>query len=113
MGKKTVHRGMSASEEENEEWRKDHHEMSTEQHQTFMKKMGISEEEDKTWHEPHRSPEEVRTGRKSINPFAIGGGFLSYCVKRGWLRQEGKGRTAKYYSTELGKEELRNYGIEI
>ena len=29
---------------------------------------------------------------KSVNPFAVGGGFLAYCVREGRLIQEGKDR---------------------
>ena len=54
-----------------------------------------------------------KTGKKAINPFAIGGGFLDYCVRQGWLIQEGKARGAKYYITNEGEEGLKKFGIKI
>lgn len=53
------------------------------------------------------------TDKKSVNPFAIGGGFLGFCVSKGWLMQEGKGRNAKYFATDEGKEELKKFGIKL
>jgi hypothetical protein len=52
---------------------------------------------------------------KPINPYWWGAKFLSYCVKQGWLRQEGSGgRGTKWYPTGKGKEELKEkFGIEI
>lgn len=38
-----------------------------------------------------------------VNPFAIGGAFLQYCVRQGWLTQQGRGRAMKYYITEAGR----------
>ena len=66
---------------------KEHLEMATEQHVALMKKLGISEEEEKEWHRTHGMSQEDqgKSGQKPINPFAIGGGFLDYCVKQGWL----------------------------
>lgn len=60
---------------------------------------------------PRKNPDSP--GQKSVNCFAIGGGFLSYCVKQGWLTQEGKGRKTKYYITEKGKEELKKFDIDV
>lgn len=42
-------------------------------------------------------------GKKSINPFAVGGGFLAWCVKQGWLIQQDK----QYFATKEGARELR------
>ncbi len=77
--------------------------------------MGVSEEEDKKWHEKHDAPQssQEKAGTKAVNPFAIGGGFLDYCVKQGWLIQEGKSRGAKYYATQEGVKELEKFGIKI
>ncbi len=52
-------------------------------------------------------------GNKPVNPFAIGGGFLDYCIGQEWLIREGKGREARYFVTETGKEELKKFGIRI
>jgi hypothetical protein len=57
--------------------------------------------------------EGIRPERKPVNCFVIGGGFLGYCVSKGWLMQEGKGRNAKYFVTNIGKEELKKFGIKL
>jgi hypothetical protein len=52
---------------------------------------------------------------KPINPYWWGAKFLQYCVKQGWLRQEGSGgRGTKWYPTNKGREELKEkFGIEV
>ena len=35
--------------------------------------------------------------QKPINPLAIDGGFLKYCIKKGWLIRKGERRKVKYY----------------
>jgi len=52
---------------------------------------------------------------KSINPYWFGAKFISYCVKQGWLRQEGSGgRGTKWYPTDKGRKELKEkFGIEV
>jgi len=44
-----------------------------------------------------------------------GARFLNYCVKQGWLRQEGpSGRGTKWYQTDKGEEELKEkFEIEL
>jgi hypothetical protein len=89
--------------------------MTSDQHEALMKKMSISEKEDKEWHKTHRMSLKTskKLERKPINPFAVGGGFLHYCVKQRWLIQEGKGRNAKYCVTQEGQKEIRKFGIKI
>lgn len=113
--KLVFHMGMTMTEEEHQKWHDEHPEMTPELHSAFMKKMGISEEEDKKWHMEHGEPPKhpSTTEKKTVNPFAIGGGFLNYCVKQGWLIQEGKGRNAKYYVTKEGEGKLGEFGIII
>jgi ABC-type xylose transport system substrate-binding protein len=114
VDKKVKHMGMTMTEEEHEKWHKEQHEMTPQQHEALMKKMSISKEEDKEWHKKHSVTKALRKQvQKLINPFAVGGGFLNYCVKQGWLVQRGKGRSAKYYVTEEGEAELRKFGIEV
>jgi hypothetical protein len=49
-------------------------------------------------------------GRKAFNPFALGGGFLAWCVKQGWLVQQGK----QYFSTKQGQRELwERFGLKV
>lgn len=115
MAKKIKHMGMEMTEEEHEKWHREHQKMTPEEHKTFMEKMDISEEEDEKWHEAEEMPPVARekTGRKPVNPFAIGGGFLAYCVKQGWLAQEGAGHNAKYYVTKEGETALGKFGIKV
>jgi DNA-binding transcriptional regulator PaaX len=42
-----------------------------------------------------------------INPFYVGGSFLSYCVKQGWMIEEKVGRKSQHYITEEGIKELK------
>ncbi len=72
------------------------------------------EEDQKPRNEQAAQPvEHDKAGCKPVNCFAIGGGFLSYCVRQGWLIQESKGRKAKYYVTKDGREELKKFGISV
>lgn len=113
--KLVFHMGMTMTEEEHQKWHDGHREMTPELHSAFMKKLGISEEEDKQWHMEHgEPPKHASTAKKKlVNPFAIGGGFLDYCVGQGWLVQQGKGRHAKYYVTKEGEEKIKKFGIKI
>lgn len=80
-----------------------------------MKKMGISEKEDREWHKKQELSRArlKKSKQKSVNPFAIGGGFLNYCVKREWLIRKENGKKARYYLTKKGKKEIRKFGIKI
>jgi DNA-directed RNA polymerase subunit H (RpoH/RPB5) len=115
MTKHIKHMGMTLREEEHEKWHKEHEEITPEQHKELMKKMGISETEDKRWHEAQKLAQEseIEPGHEPVNPFAIGGGFLDYCVKHGWLIQDGKRRNAKYYITKAGEKELKKFDITV
>ena len=48
---------------------------------------------------------------RPVNPFAIGGGFLEFCLRKGWLVQRGSGREARYFVTPEGRHELRQFDI--
>jgi hypothetical protein len=113
MGKKVKHMGMAMTEQEHEKWHTEHGELTEREHETLTRNMGITKEQHEEWHKKHGVPLEAasKTGQKPINPYAIGGGFLSYCVRQGWLTQEGKGRNARYYATKKGEEELEKFGI--
>jgi hypothetical protein len=52
---------------------------------------------------------------RPINPYWVGGQFLRYCVKQGWLKQEGAGgRGTKWYPTDKGREALKEkFEIEL
>jgi len=115
MDKKFEHLGMEMTKAEHEKWHNDHPKMTKKEHKILMKKMCISEEEDRKWHEQHDKTKSSRkkAGGKTVNPFAIGGGFLDYCIKNGWLIQEGKSKGAKYYVTKQGEKELKKFGIKV
>jgi hypothetical protein len=69
-----------------------------------MKKLGVAKEEDEEWHRTHLTLHEVRMkGLKAINPFAVGGAFLAWCVRQGWLVQQNK----QYLATKEGARKLR------
>nr|MDO8082966.1 hypothetical protein [Candidatus Freyarchaeota archaeon] len=50
---------------------------------------------------------------KPINPYGLGAKFIEYCVKQGWLTQQGSGgRGTKWYTTDKGRKELKKqFGI--
>lgn len=115
MEKKFEHFGMEMTEAEHEKWHKEHREITEQEHRELMEKMGVSEAEDNKWHEEYDVPKSglKKTAAKLVNPFAIAGGFLDYCIKQGWLIQEGKSRGAKYYVTQEGEKGLKKFGINI
>jgi len=86
----------------------------------FAVQMGMSEDEArkmasnvlpklKRW----KQREEITD--KPINHYWFGSKFLEYCVRQGWLRQEGSGRRGtKWYPTGKGRKELKEkFGIDI
>lgn len=113
--------------------------MTPQKHEALMQKMGVSKEQDEEWRREHGLPppvaeadgaargvrefpltptlsarggEGVQAVRKPVNCFAIGGGFLAYCVRQGWLEQEGAGRSARYFVTAEGRRRLEEFGIK-
>jgi hypothetical protein len=119
MAKKRMirHMGMIMSEEEHRQWHEKHQgkRLMPEEHKKLMEHLGVSEEKDHKWHKTQGVPPvetvEPPPGDDPVNPFAIGGGFLEYCVRQGWLTRQGRGRGTKYYVTEAGREALAGYGI--
>jgi hypothetical protein len=119
MAKKRLirHMGMTMSEEEHRRWHEKHKDkrLTPEEHAKLIEHLGVSEKQDRKWHraEETSAPEAVEAppGGDPINPFAIGGGFLEYCVRQGWLIRQGRGRGTKYYVTQAGREALAEYGI--
>lgn len=78
--------------------------------------MGISKEQDEQWHKAQEACQNEAAADAvplgdPVNPFAIRGAFLQYCVGQGWPIQQGRGRTMKYYVTEAGREVPADYGI--
>ncbi len=86
--------------------------MTPEEHRAFLTEMGFSEQEDRDWHRTHGLSQDDTRGRRTVDPFEVGGAFLEFCVMQGWLIKEGKGRTARYFVTDKGEKELRVFGID-
>jgi DNA-binding transcriptional ArsR family regulator len=111
---KLIHMGMLITVEEHERWHRDHDgKLSAEEHAKLMDTIGISEEDDRNWHTNHPELPIKDSPGKRLNPFAVGGGFLDFCVRKGWVKREGKEHSAVYYVTEWGIIELKRFGIEI
>ena len=112
MSKRIHHMGMTLEKEEHERWHRDASDLTPEQHEALMKKMGISKEEDEKWHRTHLTLREQRLkGLKGVNAFAVGGAFLGWCVKQGWLVQQGG---KEYYATKDGRRQLKErFAIEV
>lgn len=106
---------MKISKKEHRKWHQKKRKITAKEHKKLMQKMGISEAEDREWHRKQKIPNFLsgKAEERPVNPFAIGGSFLAYCVRQGWLTQEGKGRDAKYYLTSLGETELKKFGISV
>ena len=109
---------MGISPEEDEKWHQKHGAMTMEDHaklSEMLEKKGISKDEQRKWHQQRKSAGEQSDGSqaKPLNPFMIGGGFLTYCVKQEWLIQESKANKTKYFATEKGKRELAKFDIHI
>jgi hypothetical protein len=120
MGKKKTirHIGMSMTEEEHRKWHQEHPmgKLSAHEHDELMTHLGVSKEDDEKWHKARASAPEQSTADDTaeaspVNPFAIGGGFLQYCVGQGWLIQQGRGKATKYHVTPAGRQALAEYGI--
>jgi hypothetical protein len=111
MGKRMHHMGMILTKEEHDRWHKEAPVLSPKRHDALMKKLGVTKEQDEEWHRSHQTLQGQRiSGRKAVNPFALGGGFLAWCVKQGWLIQEGK----EYFATKEGQRELRErFGLRV
>jgi hypothetical protein len=62
-------------------------------------------EQNEESHGTHLTLAEQRAqGLKPVDPFALGGGFLAWCVQHGWLVHQG----GKYFASKEGLRELRN-----
>ena len=55
----------------------------------------------------------VKLGLEPVNPYTIGFGFVKYRLEKGWLIQQGKGRTSRNFSTQKGILELEKINICI
>ena len=121
MGKKKKlirHLGMTVTPEEHRRWHREHQgkELTAQEHRLLMEHMGISKEQDEKWHSASggslgEADSDALPPGDPVNPFAIGGAFLAYCVKQGWLVQQARGRAMKYYVIRAGRKALAEYGI--
>jgi hypothetical protein len=120
MGKKKPirHMGMTMTEQEHRRWHQEHEgkHLTAEEHRQLMEHLGVSPEQDRQWHKAQEAGESKSGAEPApegdpVNCFAIGGGFLEYCVQQGWLTRQRRGRTTKYYVTKAGREALAQYGI--
>jgi hypothetical protein len=88
-------------------------ELNPKRHEAPMKRLGVTREQDEDWHRTHLTLAEQRAqkeGLVKVNPFAVGGGFLGWCVKQGWLVQQRK----HYFATKEGAHELaERFAIEV
>ncbi len=114
MGKRIHHMGMTLTRQQHDRFHQESPTLTPERHAALMKKLGVTREEDEEWHRTHLTLGEQRaraaTGMRGINPFAVGGGFLAWCVKQGWLVEQGK----QYFATREGARELRErFGIKV
>jgi len=120
MGTKKAirHMGMTMTEQEHRRWHREHENKSLtrEEHEKLMEHLGVSQEQDRQWHKAQeesegKPPAEPVPEGDPVNPFAIGGGFLEYCVQQGWLIRQRRGRATKYHITEAGRGALAGFGI--
>jgi hypothetical protein len=121
MAKTIRHRGMMLTKQEHEAWHAahpgKHPRISKADHEELARAAGASGKTDREWHAKHgvaaAGPGADADVQQQVNPFAIGGAFLDYCVANGWLRREGISRAAKYYVTEAGRARLPEFGVKI
>jgi hypothetical protein len=120
MGKKRVirHMGMTMTDQEHRRWHQEHEgkRLTPAEHQKLMEHLGVSEEQDRRWHKAQKTGDgesgaDPGAEGDPVDPSAIGGGFLEYCIRQGWLMRAGRGRGAKCYVTPAGREALAEYGI--
>ena len=114
MGKRIHHMGMTLTREEHDRFHREERDLTPERHDAMMKKLGITKEQDEEWHRTHLTLEEQRakgmSALRGVNPLAVGGGFLNWCVQQGWIVRRGK----QYFATKEGVRELRlRYGITV
>ncbi len=91
MAKRIRHMGMIMGKDEHEDFHKNSPDLNSKQHEALLKRLGVTKEQDATWHRTHLTLGEQRArGLTHVEPAAVGAGFVSWCVKQGWLVQRGK-----------------------
>jgi hypothetical protein len=111
MAKRIHHMGMTISKKEHDAFHAKPPVLTKRQHDAMMKRMGITKEQDEEWHRTRTTLAEQHVrGLKRVNPFAVGAGFLAFCVKQGWLVQQQR----EYFVKKDAVRELREqFGIEL
>ena len=114
MGKRIHHMGMTLTKEQHDRFHREPAALTPKKHDALMSRLGVSKEEDEEWHRTHLTLAEQRAeatkGMKGINRLEVGGGFVDWCVERGWLVKRGK----QYFATEQGARELRErFAIQV
>jgi hypothetical protein len=90
MAKQIHHLGMTMGKGEHDEFHHNAPDLTPQQHQALMKRMGITKEQDEEWHRTHLTLGEQRArGLTRVDPSSIGGAFVRWCMKQGWLIQRG------------------------
>jgi hypothetical protein len=51
--------------------------------------------------------------RIPVNPYRVGGSFLDYCARQGWMLKEREGWRAAWFVTAAGVTALKGFGIQI
>ncbi len=111
MAKRIHHMGMTLAKDDHDRFHRGAPALDAEQHERLMKKMGITKEQDEAWHRTHLTLAEQRAkGLKKIEPSAVGAAFLAWCVRQGWLFEQGR----EYLASKDGIRELRErFGIVV
>ena len=111
MAKRIHHMGMVVGRKAHEDFHKRAPELSPRQHQALMTRLGITPEQDIAWHKTHLTLGEQRArGLKQVDLCALGAGFSNFCVRKGWMLQNGK----DYFANKEGLRELRSrFDIEL
>jgi len=120
MGTKKLirHMGMTMTQQEHRRWHQEHEgkSLTPEEHEKLLEHLGVSREQDRQGHKAQKtgegeSPADPVPDGDPVNCFAIGGGFLEYCVQQGWLIRQRHGRATQSYVTEAGRGALAGFGI--
>jgi hypothetical protein len=103
MAKRIHHMGMIVSKDKHDEFHKNALDLSPNQHDALLKRIGITKEQDEEWHRTHLTLGEQRArGLTHVDPLVIGAGFVEWCVRQGWLIQRG----TEYFASKEGIREL-------
>ena len=109
MAMTTHHMGRIVTGEQYAEFHQTAPVLSDRQRDALMERMGITKEQDEERHRTHLTLAQQRAeGVKQVNATALGAECLTWCVKQGYLQQQGK----TYYATKDDISELREgFGI--